>query len=201
MNQENNLPLHARTPSDCDEHVFAELPIYGESSKLQLINPDMLEICDTVYNSLVPMPYLKKCHAVAHSSDYDNEDSIFPQGSPCDFPPGHPLFLDQPSFKVVGNAFPFDRLNKLDSVEKLEENTYYDQLIQEWRQEYLQSQVAELQEHQDMQSKFQSKEISETEFVSWQMNHTYKHFIWFVEAKLALGEITQEQYNYWKSTP
>ena len=195
MSQTNNSPLRARSPSDCDEHVFADLPICGEPGKLQLINPDFLETYDTMYNSTVPMPCLKRDHAVTHSSNYGNDDTIFPEGSPFDFPPDHPLFLEPRPRKVVGIAF-----DKLESVEKPEENIDNDQLIQQWIQEYVDAQAAELQKHQEMQSKFQSKEISETEFVSWQMNHTYKPFIWFVEAKLALGEITQEQYIYWKST-
>uniref|UniRef100_A0A6C0E370 Uncharacterized protein n=1 Tax=viral metagenome TaxID=1070528 RepID=A0A6C0E370_9ZZZZ len=117
MSQENNLPLRARSPSDCDEHVFADVLIPG---KLQLIHPDNLldgndlEFSENITpNPLFTAPVLKRQHAITPSLEYDDADSICPEGYPS-----FPLPFDEPC-KVDVSNFENEKWSDLEKAEKL----------------------------------------------------------------------------------
>ena len=119
MSQENNLPLRARSPSDCDQHVFSHLPI----AKLQLIHPDNLSYGNDAENaedletssSLFTAPVLKRQYAITPSLEYDDTDSICPEVYPS-----FPLPFDEPC-KVDLSNFEIEKWSALEKAEKLKE--------------------------------------------------------------------------------
>lgn len=117
MSQQDNSNLRARSPSDCDEHVFADFLIPG---KLKLIHPDNLshgndvEISgDVTPNPLVTAPVLKRQYTTRPSLEYDDAYSICPKG----YPP-FPLPFDEPC-KVDLSNFEIEKWSALDKAEKL----------------------------------------------------------------------------------
>lgn len=117
MSQDDNLPLRTRSPSDCDEHVFADLPV-----KLQLIHPDNLSDRNDVENAeditpnpLFTAPVLKRQYAITPSLESDDADSICPEGYPS-----FPLPFDEPC-KVDLSNFEIEKWSALEKAEKLKE--------------------------------------------------------------------------------